>query len=61
MVGISWLSELLYNDAAFAVCSIQHCVLNLLGNVSSRDDGETVFLIEIKFETLLCLRFSQYL
>lgn len=60
MVGISWLPELLYNDAAFAVCSIQHNV-KLNGNVSSPDDRELMFLLEIKFETLFCLPFFLYL
>ncbi len=51
MVGISWLPELLYNDAALAVFSIQHYVRNLLWTVRSLDDGGMMFLLEIKFET----------
>ena len=61
MVGISWLPELLYNDAVLAVFSLQHNVKNLLGPVSSLDDSGTMFLLEIKLETLFGLPFSPYL
>lgn len=53
MVGISCLPELLYNDAALDVLSIQHNVRNLLRTVSSLYDRGTMFLLEIKFETVL--------
>lgn len=52
MVGISCLPELLYNDAALDVLSIQHNVRNLLRTVSSLYDRGTMFLLEIKFETV---------
>ena len=43
MVGISWLPELLYNDAALAVLSLQHYVRTYLGLLVSLDDGDNVF------------------
>lgn len=61
MVGISWLPELLYNDAALAVRSIQHYVRNSLWAVRSPHERRKLFLLEIKFETLFCLLLFLYL